>query len=55
MRRLAVLADIHGNSVAHEVSWKQSAIESLKGKAIRLEIFLKDADIYTFRATGDSS
>ena len=41
-----------GDSVNHEVSWKNSSIESLAGKTIRLEIFLKTADIYTFRATG---
>jgi len=42
----------YDNSVAHEVSWQDSSIESLTGKVIRLEIFLKNADIYTFRATG---
>lgn len=42
------------DSVAHEVSWKESAIDSLTGKVIRLEIFLKNADIYTFRATGET-
>jgi hypothetical protein len=43
-----------GDDVAHEVSWQGSTIESLTGKVIRLEIFLKNADIYTFRATGAS-
>ncbi len=41
-----------GNDVAHEISWQDLAIESLTGKVIRLEIFLKNADIFTFRATG---
>ena len=45
---------LHGNNVAHEVSWKGASIESLKGSVIRLEIFLKNADIYTFRAMGGS-
>jgi hypothetical protein len=45
----------HGNDVAHEISWQDSSIESLTGKVIRLEILLKNADIYTFRATGDST
>lgn len=40
----------HGDSVAHEVSWQESSLDSLTGNVIRLEIFLKDADIYTFRA-----
>jgi hypothetical protein len=44
----------HGNDVAHEMSWKEASTESLAGKVIRLEIFLKNADIYTLRATGDS-
>jgi len=41
-----------GNDVAHEISWQDLAIESLTGKVIRLEIFLENADIFTFRATG---
>ena len=43
-----------GDDVAHEISWQEASIESLAGKLIRLEIFLKNAEIYTFRATGDS-
>ena len=41
-----------GNSVNQEIKWKGGSIESLKGRVIRLEFFLKDADIFTFRATG---
>ncbi len=41
-----------GNSVAHEVSWQDSSTESLTAKVMRLEVFLKNAEIYTFRATG---
>lgn len=41
-----------GDSVAHEVAWKAKAIDSLKGRVIRLEFRLKDADLYTFRSTG---
>jgi hypothetical protein len=40
------------DAVNHEVKWKGGKIESLEGRVIRLEFFLKDADIYTFRATG---
>jgi hypothetical protein len=41
-----------GNSVAHIWTWKDKRIESLQGQSIRLEFFLKNADIYTFRAEG---
>jgi hypothetical protein len=40
----------HGDNVAHEVAWQDNSLDSLTGKVIRLEIFLRDADIYTFRA-----
>ncbi|NQT16731.1 MAG: hypothetical protein HQ582_28500 [Planctomycetes bacterium] len=40
-----------GDGVAQEVSWQNATIESLAGKTVRLEIFLKNADVYTFRAT----
>lgn len=39
-----------GDKVAHEVTWKGTSIEALKGQVVRLEFFLKDADLYTFRA-----
>lgn len=38
------------DSVRHTVRWKEKSIESLKGQTIRLEIFLKNADLFTFRA-----
>jgi len=41
-----------GDSVAHEVAWKGKTMDSLKGQVIRLEFLLKDADLYTFHATG---
>jgi len=40
-----------GDGAAHQVTWKGKAIDSLKGQVIRLEFLLKDADLYTFRAT----
>jgi len=43
---------LDGDGAAQEVSWREVTIESLTGKTIRLEIHLKNADIYTFRATG---
>ncbi len=41
-----------GDSTEQEITWGDNSIESLTGQVIRLEIFLRDADIYTFRATG---
>ena len=40
----------NGDSVAHEVKWNGKSLDELKGKVIRLEFQLKDADLYTFRA-----
>ncbi len=39
-----------GDSVSHSVNWRGKELDSLKGEVIRLEIFLRDADLYTFRA-----
>jgi len=39
-----------GDSTAHRVRWKGAEMDSLKGEEIRLEIFLLEADLYTFRA-----
>jgi hypothetical protein len=39
-----------GDSVSHEVKWGGRSLQALKGQIIRLEFFLKDADLYTFRA-----
>lgn len=36
--------------IQHEVRWKKNSINSLKGQIIRLEFFLQDADLFTFRA-----
>ena len=46
---------LNGDKVRHRVSWKNETIESLKGKVIRLEFFLKNSDLYTFLATGSNS
>lgn len=32
------------------IRWKEHSIEELKGKPLRLEFFLQDADLYSFRA-----
>ncbi|MDZ4289261.1 MAG: hypothetical protein U0984_14950 [Prosthecobacter sp.] len=42
-----------GDNVAHEVTWKDQSMDSLKGQVIRLEFMLKNADLYTFRAAAD--
>ncbi len=40
----------NGDSVAHEVKWNGKSLGELKGKIIRLELQLRDADLFTFRA-----
>lgn len=42
-----------GNSVAHRIRWKGRSLASLKDQVVRLEFYLKKADMYTFRAAGD--
>ncbi len=39
-----------GDSVAQSIQWKTGSLDSLKGRNIRLEFSLKNADLYTFRA-----
>jgi len=41
-----------GDSVSHEITWREESIRALEGQTIRLEVFLKDAELFTFRATG---
>ena len=40
-----------GDNVNHEVKWNGKSLDELKGKIIRLEFQLHDADLYTFRAS----
>lgn len=40
-----------GDEVAHEVKWNGGTLDELKGKIVRLEFQLHDADLYTFRAS----
>jgi hypothetical protein len=40
------------DSVSHEIKWQEQSIQSLAGRVIRLELLLKNADLYTFRASG---
>lgn len=39
-----------GDSVAHEVRWNGRSLNELKGKVVRIEFQLREADLYTFRA-----
>ena len=39
-----------GDDVSHKTLWKNKPISELKGRVIRLEFYLKNADLYTFRA-----
>ncbi len=38
------------DSVAHRVRWGNRGMAELKGKEVRFEFYLRDADLYTFRA-----
>lgn len=40
------------NQTAHEIRWSNASLDSLQGKVVRLEFYLKNADLYTFRALG---
>ena len=40
---------LHNNSIEQNVSWKDSNLESLLGKTIRLYVMVQDADLYGFR------
>jgi hypothetical protein len=39
-----------GDAVKHEMKWKGGSLDVLRGKIVRLEFQLHDADLYTFRA-----
>lgn len=40
-----------GDKVSDEITWKTASATRLEGRVIRLEFFLKNADLYTFRAS----
>jgi hypothetical protein len=44
-----------GDSVAQEITWKDKSLYSLAGQTIRFEFFLRDADLYTFRSSGNET
>ncbi len=39
-----------GDELNHRVQWTKTKMESLQGRAVRLEFFLQKADLFTFRA-----
>jgi hypothetical protein len=41
-----------GDKTTHEITWQGASLDSLKGKVIRLEFYLKGTDLFTFRAGG---
>lgn len=42
--------EFKGDSTTAEIAWKGKSIDDLKGQAIRLEIFVQNGDLYSFRA-----
>lgn len=41
-----------GDQTAAEISWQNAKIDDLKAKDVRLEFYIENADLYSFRATG---
>ncbi|QDT76767.1 hypothetical protein Mal35_01860 [Gimesia maris] len=41
---------LHADSLRHEVKWNNKSMAALQGEVIRLEIYLRDADLFTFQA-----
>lgn len=45
--------DLQADHVAHRVTWETRKLAELTGQTIRLEFYLRDADLYTFRAVSE--
>lgn len=43
------------DSVSHAIRWKDKSISSMTGQIVRLEFSLRNADLYTFRASESAS
>ncbi len=41
-----------GDSLSYKVTWSGKSLAERKGQELRLEFFLRNADLYSFRATG---
>jgi hypothetical protein len=39
-----------GDNVNHVVRWQGKSLEAMKGRELRLEVYLENADLFTFRA-----
>lgn len=46
--------DFTRDDVAHTVRWGSRSLDELKGQTIRVEFYLQDADLFTFRAANGS-
>ena len=46
----AACGDLSGDSTGHRVTWAGRSMHELVGQDLRLEFFLEDADLYSFRA-----
>lgn len=44
-----------GDDVRHRYCWGKRSLDELRGQEIRLEILLRDADLYTFQAAGPAN
>ncbi|MBC8354429.1 MAG: hypothetical protein H8E66_20735 [Planctomycetes bacterium] len=45
----------YSDKTAHRVTWNDRSLSDLSGEVIRLEFYLQDADLYSFRATRPSN
>jgi len=46
----ADMAAFEGDSVAHVVQWGMHSLDEMRGRELRLEIYLRSADLYSFHA-----
>jgi hypothetical protein len=45
--------DFSGDRVSHEIRWGERSLDELKGQSIRLEFYLQNAELFTFRAAAE--
>lgn len=43
---------VQADATAAEITWKRGSTDELKGRSIRLEFFVQNADLFSLRATG---
>lgn len=44
----------HGDSTSHVVAWRGGTADQLRGRTVRFDFLLRDADLFTFRADPDA-